>query len=131
MVKIDFNLSILLSTKTNRREFFLAFVYPNLPPTFSSVTLGFCSIQVFFIRDIRAKFFIAKLSKSTDIEQNPNRGISNFRIYGQSFLNKNCHNSITIHDIDTELGTVTKLDKRNTASCDVIYIYTCMWICTL
>ena len=34
---------------------------------------------------------------------------------GQSFINENCHNSRTSLDIDMKLGSVTKLDKRNTA----------------
>ena len=41
---------------------------------------------------------------------------SDFRISGQSFINKNCQNSRTSHGIDMELGTVTKLDKKNTTT---------------
>ena len=40
-------------------------------------------------------------------------GISNFRISGQSSINKNFHNSRTNQDIDMKIGPVTKLDKRN------------------
>ena len=43
-------------------------------------------------------------------------GISDFRISGQSFINENCHNSGSSHDIDTKLGPVTELDKRNMAN---------------
>ena len=53
-------------------------------------------------------------------------------ISGQSFINKNCHNSRNSNDIDMKLTPITKLDKRNTvtpkkidddvmsANCDVI-----------
>ena len=62
-------------------------------------------------------------------------GISDFRIFGQSFINKNCPSSRTSNDIDMKLGQVTKLDKRNTstsknvdnnvmlATCDLIVIF--------
>ena len=43
-------------------------------------------------------------------------GISNFQISGQSFINKNCHNSRTSHDIDMKHQPVIKLDKRNTTT---------------
>ena len=43
-------------------------------------------------------------------------GISDFRISGQSFINENCHNSGSSHDINTKLGPVTELDKRNMAN---------------
>ena len=49
------------------------------------------------------------------MEKNSDRGISNFRISGQSFKNENCQNPIASHDIDMKLGPVTKLDKTNTA----------------
>ena len=47
-----------------------------------------------------------------DIGQNPDGGISDFRISGQSFIKENCHNSRTSDDIDMKLGPVTKLDKK-------------------
>ena len=31
-------------------------------------------------------------------------------------MNKNCHNSRTIHDIDMKLGRVTEIDKENTTT---------------
>ena len=34
----------------------------------------------------------------------------------QSFINENCHNSRTSHDIDMKLGPVTKRGKINMAS---------------
>ena len=43
-----------------------------------------------------------------------NKGISNFRIPHQSFINENCSNSRTSHDIEIEL--VTKLDEKNKAT---------------
>ena len=75
------------------------------------------------------------LPQSSDIEQNSDRGISDFRISGQSLMKEYCHNSRTSHDIDMKLRPLTKLDKRNkTASknvvndvmsvnCDVILIF--------
>ena len=48
-----------------------------------------------------------------DIGQNPDGGISDFWISGQSLIKENCHNFGTSDDIDMELGSVTKLDKRN------------------
>ena len=53
------------------------------------------------------------MSKSQDIGQNSDGGISDFWIFGQPFINKNCHNSRTSHDIDMKLGPVTKPDKIN------------------
>ena len=47
------------------------------------------------------------------MEQNPDRGISNFQISGQSLIKENCHNSRTSDDIYMKLGPVTKLDKIN------------------
>ena len=43
-------------------------------------------------------------------------GDSDFRISGQSFLNKNYGNSRTSHDIDMKLGPGTKIYKRNKAT---------------
>ena len=45
------------------------------------------SIQQHFIKDIRAKFGIPNLPQSPDIRQNSDKGISNFRISGQSLIN--------------------------------------------
>ena len=97
--------------------------------------LSFCSIQLHFIRDARAKFGIPYLSQSLDIGQNSDGGISDFRISGQSLIKRNCHNSWTSDDIDMELGPVTELDKKNkttskkfdddvmSENCDVIVIF--------
>ena len=51
-----------------------------------------------------------------DIKQNPDEGISDFRISGQSFINENCRNSRTSHDKDMKLGPVTKLGQRKTTT---------------
>ena len=92
-------------------------------------------VQLVFIRDIHAKFGISNSPSSPDIWENPDGGISNFRISGQSFINKNCHNSRTSHDIDMKLGPIIKRDKRNTSTlkkfddytvstnCDVIVFF--------
>ena len=75
------------------------------------------------------------MSQSTDIGQNPDDGISDFWISGQSLIKENCRNSRSSDDIDMKLGSVTKLYKRNkTASkkfdddvlsekCDLIAIF--------
>ena len=51
--------------------------------------------------------------QSSDIGQNSDGGISDFRISGQSFIKENCHSSWVSDDIDMKLGPVNKLDKRN------------------
>ena len=75
------------------------------------------------------------MSQSLDIGQNPDGGISDFRISGQSLTKENCHNSRTGDDIDIKLGPVTKIDKGNkttlktsyddvmSKNCDVIVIF--------
>ena len=62
---------------------------------------------------IRATFDVHNLPQSPDIGQNSDRGISDFRISGQSLKKENCHNSRTSDDIHMKLGPVTKLNKRN------------------
>ena len=91
---------------------------------FPETVKAFGSIQKHFIRDIHAKF-----------GQNSDRGISDFRISGQSLIKENCHNSRTSNDIDINVGPVTKHDKRNkttskkidddamSKNCDVIAIF--------
>ena len=54
------------------------------------------------------------MSQSPDIGLNSDGSISDFWISGQSLIKENCHNSRTSNDIDTKLGPVTKLDKKNT-----------------
>ena len=63
----------------------------NNSETVKAVTLAFCSFQYLFIRDIHAKFGIPNLPQSPDFGQNPGKGISDFWISGQSFVNKNCN----------------------------------------
>ena len=77
-----------------------------------AVTLAFCSTNYLFITDILAKFCIPNLPQSADIGQTPDRGIFDFQISGQSFINENCDNSITGHDTDIKLGPVTKPNRR-------------------
>ena len=59
---------------------------------------------------------ISNFPQSPDIGQNSDRGISDFRIFGQSLIRENCHNSRTGININMKLGPVTKLNKRNTAT---------------
>ena len=49
----------------------------------SETLKAFGSIQKHFIRDIHAKFGISNSIQSPDIGQNSDRGISDFRIFGQ------------------------------------------------
>ena len=79
----------------------------------TAVTLPFCSIQLHFIWDARARFGITYSPQSSDIAKNSAGGISNFWISDQSLLKRNGRNSGTSYDIDMKLGSVTKLDKRN------------------
>ena len=44
-----------------------------------------------------------------DIGQNPDRGISDFRISGQFLINENCLDSRTSNDIDMKLGRINKI----------------------
>ena len=115
-----------IKKRIQRRRFpvniakFLTLNYPscwfflNNSEMVKAVTVPFCSIQQLFVRDHRAKFAIPNLPQSPDIGENSVRGISNFRISGQSLINKNCHNFGTNNDIDMKLGSLTKLYKRNT-----------------
>ena len=66
---------------------------------------------------ICTKFCIPNSPQSLDIGQSTDEGFSDLWISsGQSFINKNSHNSITNYDIDMKLGPATKLKKRNTAT---------------
>ena len=89
------------------------------------MTLEFC---------VGAKFGIPYSLQSPDIGQNSDGGISDFWISGQFLIKIYFHISRTSDDIDTKLGPVTKLVKRNKATskkfdddvmsenCDVISI---------
>ena len=51
-----------------------------------------------------------------------------FLVSGQSLIKENCNNSRTRNNTDMELGSVTKLNKRNaadviSANCDVVVIF--------
>ena len=96
-----------------------------------AISLEFCSIQQLFIRNICAKFGISNSLQSPDIGQNSDGGNSNFQISGQSFINQNCHNSRTIHDIDKKLGPVTKLDKSSTSTSKNLAMTSFLQIVTL
>ena len=65
-----------------------------------------------FIRDVRAKFGIPNLPHSSDVGQNSDGGLSDFRSSSQSLIKGNCHNFRT-RKTDMKLGPVTILDKRN------------------
>ena len=68
------------------------------------------------------------------IGQNSDGRISHFQIYGQSFINENYQNSRTSHDIDTshntEIGPVTKIDKRNRQHQTKLTMTSCQQIVT-
>ena len=68
--------------------------------------------------------------KSTDIEQDLDGGILDFRISGQSIIKRNCHNSRTNDDIDMKLGTITKLDKKNKTVVKKLTMTSCQKIVT-
>ena len=92
----------------------------NNSETVKAVILVFCSIQWHFIENTRVKFGILDWPLSLDIGKSSDRGISDFRVSVQFFINENCHNSRTSHDIDMKLPPVTMLDKRNTATSKTI-----------
>ena len=81
-----------------------------------TVTLAFCSIQQYSIRDIRTKFSIHNSPPSPNIGQNSDEGISDFQISGESLIKENCHKSRTSDDIHLKLGAVTKFNNRNKAT---------------
>ena len=81
----------------------------------------------------------SNLPQSADIGQHFGGGISDFRISGQSLVNRNCYNSRFSNDIDMKLGSATELHKSSTATskkfaddvvsvnCDVIAIFRALW----
>ena len=70
-------------------------------------------------------------SQSLDNGQNSDKSISNFRIFGQSFINKNCHNWRTNHDFDKKLGPVAKLNKKNTTTSKKLTMTSCRQVLML
>ena len=68
---------------------------------------------------------ILQHSVTVDIVQNSDRGISDFRISGQSLINKNSLNSRTKNCIDMKLRPVTKLDKIKTATLTMAMLANC------
>ena len=71
------------------------------------------------------------MPQSPDIGQNSDRGISDFRISGQSLIKENCDNSRTSDDIDMKLRPVTKLDRRNKTTSKNVTLTLCRKIVTL
>ena len=69
--------------------------------------------------------------QSSDIGQNSDGGISDFRISGQSLINENCHNFRTSDDNDMKLGPATKLDKRKKTTSKNLRLTSCRKIVTL
>ena len=49
---------------------------------------------------------------SSDIGQNWDGGISDFRISGKSYIKENCHNSRTSNDTDMKREPKTKPEKK-------------------
>ena len=66
------------------------------------------------MKKIHGKLGIANSLQSPDIGQNLDRSIFNSRFLGKSFIKENCDSSRTCNDIDMKLGSITRLDKRNT-----------------
>ena len=75
-----------------------------------SLQRGLCQVWYFLLapvsKEVCAKFGISCLHQCPDIEQNLDGGIYNFRISGQSFIKRNCHNSRTRDNIDMKFGPV-------------------------
>ena len=61
----------------------------------------------FPLREIHTNFGMVNLPQYPGIEQKAEKSISDFRISGHLFINENCHNSRTSHDIDMKFGPVT------------------------
>ena len=102
----------------------------NNSETVKTLTLAFCSIQLYFIRNFFAKFGIPSLPCSIDIEQNSDGCISDFRISGQFLIKRNCHNSRTSDNIDIKFEPVTKLDKKNKTTTQKLKMRSCQKIVT-
>ena len=70
-------------------------------------------------------FLVPPTYPSFQILAKPDGGVSNFQSSGKSFINKNCHDFRTNHEIDVKLGPVTKLDKRNTTTLKKMTMTSC------
>ena len=77
-----------------------------------------------------SKFAINNLHQSRDIAQNTDGSISHIRISGQYFINRNCQNYRTSHDIAIKLGTVIKLDKENMPTVAACHFFNLWPICS-
>ena len=62
------------------------------------------------------RIYYTKLARVSRYWAKLRQGNPDFRIFGQSLINENYHNSRASHDIDMKLWPVTKLNKRNTAT---------------
>ena len=91
-------------------------------------------IDLTLIRVVVGRNLTPPVGQNSDIRQNLDRGISDFRTSRQSLVKENFHNSRTSDDADIKLGSVTKLDMRNETSkkidsdvmfvsCDIIVIF--------
>ena len=78
-----------------------------------------------FIGEVCARFGILNLAQSSDIGQNTDGGISDFRIPGQTLIKVNCHNSRTTDDIEMKLERV-KRNKRNRNNVQKIWRSCCV-----
>ena len=87
-------------------------------------------VTFYYKINICDKFSIFNLPQSPDIGQNWDGGISDFRISGQSFINENCHNYRTSHDIYMKLGTVTKLSRETQQRQKTLTMTSCRQIVT-
>ena len=113
------------------------YTLPALPCSFFCQNSKSCNpgilqhlVTFYYIKDICFKFSICNLPQSPDIGRNWDRGISDFRISGQSFLKENWHNSRTRNDIDMKLGPVTKLEKRNKTMSKNLTVRSCWQMVT-
>ena len=95
---------------------------PHPPPVgFPLITEKLYACHFAALGNISLRTFVPNLvsltfPQSTDIAQKSDGDICDFRISGQSLINKNYHNFRTSNDIAMKLGPATKLDNRNTAT---------------
>ena len=75
-------------------------VFLNNSETVKALNLASCRIQKHVIRNIHGKFGIPNLLQYTDIGQNSDEGVSDFRVSSQSLVKKIFHNSRTNNYID-------------------------------
>ena len=66
--------------------------------------------------------------QSADIGQNSDRVIFDFQISGQTLIKENCHNYRTNNDINTKIGSATKIKKRNKTTSKTVTMNSCQQI---